>query len=43
MNESSRVGQRINDTDRVIVEALPLMNTFPFNLRLIINILMEAH
>jgi hypothetical protein len=31
MNESSWVGQRINDTDRVVVEALPLPNTpFPF-------------
>jgi hypothetical protein len=31
MNESSWVGQRIYDTDRVIVEALPLPNTsFPF-------------
>jgi hypothetical protein len=34
MNESSCVGQRINDTDRVVVEALPLLNTlFPFQSR----------
>jgi hypothetical protein len=31
MNESLSVGQRINDTDIVVVEALPLPNTtFPF-------------
>jgi hypothetical protein len=35
----------MNDTDRVVVEALPLPNysISPFNLRLIIEILMEAH
>jgi hypothetical protein len=31
VSESLWVGQRINDTDRVVVEALPLPNTpFPF-------------
>jgi hypothetical protein len=31
MNVNTRVGQRINDTDRVVVEALPLPITqFPF-------------
>jgi hypothetical protein len=31
MSESLRVEQRINDTDRVVVEALPLPKTlFPF-------------
>ena len=30
MNEILRVGQWVNDTDRVVVEALPLPNT-PFS------------
>jgi hypothetical protein len=31
MNEILRVGQRVNDTGRVVVEALPSSNTsFPF-------------
>jgi hypothetical protein len=34
MNESSLVGQRTNDTDRVVVEALPLPNSpFPFQFK----------
>jgi hypothetical protein len=34
MNESSWVGQRINDTDRVVVDALPLpISSFPFQSR----------
>jgi hypothetical protein len=44
MKVSTWVGQRIYNTDRVVVEAfLCLKLHFPFNLRLSIEILLEAH